>query len=259
MTITQTVWEEYIAGLRKINETASSLVEKYYEEKIAIWNAYGSGVITPKRMEEFIDYCYAVVTKYGEAASELTAEMYDAVAATEPARFVEEAVPAPTATRSEVESAMRSAMEETNSPSAIGSIAGRAVKQAGIDTTMQNAARDGAEFAWIPHGETCAFCLMLASNGWQLASKKALKGGHAGHVHANCDCTYAIRFSEDTKYAGYNPDEYRQMYDSAEGRSWKQKLNSMRRDLYDRNKDVINEQKREAYAERVEREDDNSG
>ena len=49
------------------------------------------------------------------------------------------------------------------------------VKKAGIDTTLQNAYRDrpkkygkkrntGAQVAWVPSGDTCPFCLMLASD-----------------------------------------------------------------------------------------------
>ena len=135
----------------------------------------------------------------------------------------------------------------------VASAAGRLVKMAGVDTTMQNALRDGAEWAWIPMGDTCAFCIMLASQGWVPASKKAIKGGHAEHIHANCDCTYAIRFNSSSNVAGYDPDTYRAMYYNADGRTGKQKVNSMRREFYARNKEVINEQKRDAYAKREER------
>ena len=83
----------------------------------------------------------------------------------------------------------------------------RLVKQAGADTTLKNAIRDGAEWAWVPHGDTCPFCITLASNGWQPASKKALKGDHAQHIHAHCDCEYAIRFDSSTTVAGYDPDK----------------------------------------------------
>jgi hypothetical protein len=96
---------------------------------------------------------------------------------------------------------------------------------------MQNAIRDGAEWAWIPHGETCAFCITLASRGWQRASKKALRGGHAEHIHANCDCTYSIRFDSRTSVAGYDPDKYRAMYNSTSG-SPEDKINAMRRAAY---------------------------
>lgn len=119
----------------------------------------------------------------------------------------------------------------------------RLVKRAGADTSLRNAARDGAEWAWVPHGDTCPFCITLASNGWQNASDKVLKGGHAQHVHANCDCEFAIRFDHRTTVAGYDPDKYLAQYNAAGG-----DINAMRRIDYAARKDAINAQKRAAYA-----------
>lgn len=119
----------------------------------------------------------------------------------------------------------------------------RLVKRAGADTTLKNAVRDGAEWAWVPHGDTCPFCITLASNGWQKASSKVLKGGHADHIHANCDCEFAIRFDHNTTVAGYDPDKYLKQYRDAGG-----DINKMRRVNYAANKERINAQKRAAYA-----------
>ena len=117
--------------------------------------------------------------------------------------------------------------------------------RAGADTTLKNAIRDGAEWAWVPHGDTCPFCLTLASRGRQKASAKALKGGHAEHIHAHCNCEYAIRFGSNTTVAGYDPDKYREQYNAAGGN-----INAMRRAQYAENRDAINAQKRAAYAVR---------
>ena len=121
----------------------------------------------------------------------------------------------------------------------------RLVKRAGADTTLKNAIRDGAEWAWVPHGDTCPFCITLASNGWQKASQKLLKGGHAEHIHANCDCEFAVRFRSDTTVAGYDPDKYYRQYREAGG-----DINKMRRIDYAANRERINAQKRAAYAAR---------
>lgn len=121
----------------------------------------------------------------------------------------------------------------------------RLVKQAGADTTLKNAIRDGAEWAWVPHGDTCPFCITLASNGWQRASKKALKGDHAQHIHAHCDCEYVIRFDSSTTVDGYDPDKYLEQYYAYGG-----DINAMRRTQYARDRDAINAQKRAAYAAR---------
>lgn len=130
----------------------------------------------------------------------------------------------------------------------------RLVKRAGADTTLKNAVRDGAEWAWVPHEDTCPFCITLASNGWQKASSKVLKGGHAEHIHANCDCEFAIRFDHNTTVAGYDPEKYLKQYRDAGG-----DINKMRRVNYAANKERINAQKRAAYAARRLREQADRG
>ena len=144
----------------------------------------------------------------------------------------------------------------------------RLVKLPGADTMIKNAIRDGAQWAWIPSGDTCAFCIALASRGWQKASMEQLKGGHAEHIHAHCDCTFAIRHSSKFNIEGYDPDKYLEMYEKADtssygfdntrpkGQQWQNmstaKINGMRREFYAENKEKINAQKRSAYAKRKE-------
>ena len=77
-------------------------------------------------------------------------------------------------------------------------------------------------------------------------SKNALRNGHAEHIHANCDCQYAVRFNDNTSIEGYDPDKYREMYENAEGSTPQEKINSMRRMKYQENK-------RAAYAESKEK------
>ena len=181
--------------------------------------------------------------------------MYDEVADAS-GMLLPGAIPAETATYGEVAKAVQGTMKISSDPELIANAVGRLVKMAGVDTTMQNALRDGAEWAWIPRGETCAFCIALASRGWQRASRDAIKGGHAEHIHANCDCTYAIRFDSKSDVRGYNPQEYLEEYQDAEGRKSATKINSMRRKYYEENKEKINAQKRAAYARRKELENE---
>ena len=132
---------------------------------------------------------------------------------------------------------------------AIASAVAADVKRQATNTMVVNAIRAHAEFAWIPDGaETCAFCIMLASNGWQPAAKSTALGNHAEHIHDNCMCEFAIRFDDDTNYSGYDPAPYKEMYADADGGSWQAKVNSMRRDLYQENKETITAQHRERYA-----------
>lgn len=134
----------------------------------------------------------------------------------------------------------------------MGAAVGRSVKLASVDTLQQNALRDGAEWAWIPAGDTCPFCLMLASRGWGRASKKVIKNGHADHIHNNCDCTYCVRYDGETTVEGYDPDALYEQYVNA-GDTPSERINALRRKHYAANRDYINAQKRFAYSKRAER------
>ena len=233
MKISRKIWNAYIAKLRAINDKA-------VDELWGWLKAHGID-----DADAMIDYAFALSTKYGNASAALAAEMYDA-AVDLSGMFYPAAVPAETATIGEVAKAVVGTAK-TGNPEIISGAVGRLVKMAGVDTTMQNALRDGAEWAWIPVGDTCAFCITLASRGWQQASKKAIKGGHAEHIHANCDCTYAIRFDSSSNVEGYDPDKYLEMYEEANGQKPKDQINSLRRRLYAENREEILAQKRSAY------------
>lgn len=236
MKISRQSWLNYIERLSRLNKTASAKMKAYI-------NTHGLDD------DNLVEYAYGIATKYGEGSAALAAEMYDLTAQLSGVTL-EAAEPAETASLKDVAKAVNGTKKAGNVDQVANSI-GRLVKRAGADTTIKNAIRDGAEWAWIPNGDTCAFCLTLASNGWQKASKKVLKGDHASHIHANCDCTFAIRFDKDSSYEGYDPDKYKEVYDNAEGDTSQDKINSLRREKYQQNKDEINAQKRAAYAERI--------
>ena len=222
MKISLKDWIKYRDKLSRINKKA--------EEEFISWidSMGGYDAIEGNLV---VEYAYGLATKYGEASASLSALMYDATAELSRA-VVPAAEVAETATYSEVAKAIFGAAKTSTESEYLGGVVNRLVKQAGVDTTLQNANRDGAEFAWIPAGETCAFCLTLASNGWQNQSKSAMEGNHASHIHPNCDCTYAVRFNKNTTVAGYNPDVYKRIYYDAEGSTPTEKINSIRREQY---------------------------
>lgn len=247
--ITTKTWNNYISVLRRLSDRAASEMLAMFKK---VSERMARGEITLQESENIlIDYAYALATRYGEGAGAAACEMYDAIAELQGAN-VPPAVPADTATMQETAKAVKGTMK-TGNPQIVADATGRLVKMVGVDTMQQNALRDGAEWAWIPMGDTCAFCLTLASRGWQSASKKAIKNGHAEHVHANCDCTYAVRFKPTLDVQGYDPQKYRDMYYDADGNTPNQRINAMRREFYAKNKETINEQKRSAYAKRMER------
>ena len=237
MQLTAKAWSNYADRLSRLNTKAGQLMRAYLER-------YGA-----EDDSALISYASALIDKYGEGSAELACQMYDAMAEaaglTLPA-----AEPAAPAAYGEVAKAVNGTK---HSPALLQNAVSRLVKQAGADTTLKNALRDGAEFAWIPRGDTCAFCLTLASRGWQRAGKKALKNGHAEHIHANCDCEYAVRFHSSTTVAGYDPEQYLAAYEEAEGKTPREKINALRRAHYAENRKKITAQKRAAYLERQRR------
>lgn len=249
--ISRNTWKRYITVLRKLNNKAA---EDMIKRQTSLFGEVQAGTMSSEEATKLIvDYAYGVATKYGEGAATAACEMYDAIALLSGA-VVPPAVPAKTATYKETAKAVYGTLKQNPeiTPAAIS----RLVKMAGVDTTMQNAIRDGAQWAWIPSGDSCAFCMTLASQGWLPASQDQLQGGHAEHIHANCDCTFAIRFNSNTDVAGYDPDALYEKYRKADpGGSSQDKINALRREMYQKNKDEINEQKREAYQKRVEREE----
>lgn len=243
MTISAKAWANYVKALSKVNKDAT--------DKLATFLKNGFDYNSPEDMRKLVSYAYGISTKYGEAAAELACQMYDAVGLAS-GLILDPAIPAEVATYEEVAKTIYGTAKTSQNIEEMSSAVGRLVKRTGQDTTLQNALRDGAQFAWIPSGDTCAFCIMLASNGWQYASKGAIKGGHAEHIHSNCDCAYSIRFDTKTQVKGYDPEKYLDQYQSAEGNTPKEKVNSMRRKYYAENRETILAQKASAYEKRME-------
>lgn len=235
MKITSDQWADYINKLSTLNSRGSKLVQDWIDK-------HGT-----EDVDALIDYCYKVIARYGTASAELTASMYEAIAKAEEV-FIQPAELAEIASYGDAAKAVQGSLLQSPSGQLVKQAVSRQIKLASADTLAKNALRDGAEWAWIPSGDTCPFCLMLASQGWVKASKKALKNGHCKHIHANCDCTYAVRFDSSTTVAGYDPDRYLADYEGAEGNKPREKLNAMRRERYEANKGKINAQKRAAYA-----------
>ena len=229
MKLTQAAWDDYISRLSRLNQKAGQLMREYMDGH------------PEADTDALIRYAYALVTKYGEGSAELACQMYDALAGAQGVTLPA-AEPAATASYGEVSGMVKATQD---SPPSLQQGVSRMVKQAGADTTTRNAIRDGAEWAWVPHGDACPFCRMLASNGWQRASKNLLKKGHVQHIHANCDCEFAVRFSREFDVSGYDPEEYLRQYRDAGS-----DINNWRRIDYAANRERINAQKRAAYAVR---------
>lgn len=83
------------------------------------------------------------------------------------------------------------------------------IKRSANRCAIANADRDPAKPRWarVPTGsETCGFCIMLASRGYDYLRKES-----ADHAHPNCDCRVVPRFGEGS-IEGYEPEYYEDIY-----------------------------------------------
>lgn len=247
--ITRKQWNKYIAILRKINDKAAEDFTSYLGGAgLLDENGMVIADIENMQRDDMLDYAYLISTKYGNASAAISAEMYDAIAILQGA-IVPPAELEPVPTFHEVAKTVNGVLKTSHNSEELTSAVGRLVKQTGTRTTMRNAKRDNAQFAWVPSGDTCAFCITLASNGWQ----NARKTDHKEHIHSNCDCTYAIRFDNKSTVQGYDPDYYYDLYNNTDyGAKPKDKINAMRRKFYQENREEILAQKASAYEKRME-------
>nr|DAL06341.1 MAG TPA: minor capsid protein 2 [Caudoviricetes sp.] len=223
MQISLKDWENYINKLSRISDAASEKMQLFLSQK------------GTDDFNQIIDYAKALESKYGTASAELACQMYDEIAKASgvivpPAEMADEATIAEVA---------RSINANRTSPSNMVRAVSRLVKQREADTILHNAKRDKAEFAWVSHGDTCAFCLAIAAKGWQVASGETIKGDHAEHIHAKCNCEFSVRFDKNTDIEGYDPDKLSEEYENAEGKNSQEKINSLRRKMYAKGKEPV--------------------
>ena len=249
--ISEEAWEEYIKRLRLLSDDA-------YNWVIAQLGGVDISTLTDAQWDAFVDKLYLKLVKNGEAAAELSAELFEYMqtSSLQSLGRVDKYGGVELFVNDDVREVYKMVYgtRKYGNPEIIADGASRIVKLSSADTMLRNAIQSGAQVAWIPHGDTCAFCLTLASRGWEDASEAMLSRGHAEHIHANCDCTYAVRFDPYTSVEGYDPEKYYEMYRDAPGYDSQDKINAMRREFYRDNSEKINEQKRIAYAKRKERE-----
>ena len=198
--------------LSQINQKASDLLNEYIQ-------LHGTEDMYP-----IIEYAYSLVNRYGGASSELACQMYDQLAKLQNANVIG-AVPADLPEMSDVARAINGTKDKLNGPA---DAIGRLVKKSASDTMLQNAKRDGAEYAWITRGDSCPYCLYLSSFGWLHAN---LNNGnrYLGHIHNHCDCEFAIRFDGKSTVEGYDPHKISEWFNRFEGKNPEEKINSIRR------------------------------
>lgn len=177
--------------------------------------------------DAIIEIMELYVGPYTDMAAILAAEFYDGVRLLETGEalgaFAESGREA-VATDKAVRGIMQDVVDGKPTELVIGKLLTRGdyeIKRAAGECIYRNGRRDPLKprYARVPSGgETCKFCIMLASRGFVYHNAK--QAGENGHYHANCDCRIVPGFNDGTTVAGYDPsayyDQYKQMLEGHE-------------------------------------------
>lgn len=172
-------------------------------------------------VEEVIDAAATVAAKFSMLGCELGAQWYDLCAElagvdAEPAEYGD-------VDYADVADHARSSIGDGGDAAKkanlfLQNIIDQSIRQTGYANLWRDYERGmgGGRYCRVPVGETCAWCLMLASQGaWYLTEESAL-GKEADHYHDGCNCK-AVFFADAEDIEGYDElQEYKRMYYDAE-------------------------------------------
>ena len=213
MQISASRLAEYTAALNAQQQAAFN----FMQTALRSFYQLNGGMIDAETMREFaMQTLTTCVQTFGDRAATIACSAYDVTMEELGISVQPSAVYNPVSVNStgrQVDYLMRQLTPDTFDSFA-QKLAERAyenVGRAANKTTIRNAERDyskGVRYARVPTGkETCGFCLMLASRGFDYTSRKAAcdMGFAFNRFHDRCDCR-VVAGDELTTVEGYDPD-----------------------------------------------------
>ena len=225
--IPRSLLNELTDEINALSDRARQSASDALTRLVADWEASGNGDIAALR-EAAYEVIEAACGYYADTvAAGRAAEFYDAVrkAQDAPGKYaaVAESLRDPQATYGSVKAFMVSVVKQRAADMFVAACARRVdyeVRRATNMCVAHNARRDPEKprYARVPMGgDTCGFCLMLASFGFSWRDAEA-----ASHCHDNCDCRVVPSFGEGS-IKGYNPkgmyDRFNDCLDALGGRN----------------------------------------
>lgn len=160
---------------------------------------------------ELVGFMQDLNDQYGSVSSTVAADWFDEIRETSNVpgvfrSFAADAVPA-----AQVAGSTGWALSTSDGLAALLGVSDRLIKQAGRDTIAFNVDRDArASYARVPRGDTCAFCLMLASRGPVYGSKRS--AGEGNKYHSSCDCIPTPSYRDGDLPKGYDPNRLYEIF-----------------------------------------------
>lgn len=202
--------------IQSFNNVKGQLIEAATDEFLE----YLYEGITP---EEVIDIAASLGQKYALLGAELGAQWYDLCS--ELAGIDADAAEVAEVDAETVDAKTRATFERSQQPTVQATFNGLmqnlindSIRQTGEANLWRDYERGiaGGRWARVTVGDTCAWCLMLASQGaWYLSEQSAL-GREAGHYHDDCNCI-AVYHADPESIQGYEKlGKYKEMYYDAD-------------------------------------------
>ena len=174
--------------------------------------------------DEVVELATRIAQKYSYLGCELGAQWYDLCS--ELAGLEVDPAYLPEVDVGELEGRAQAAFGRSQGSSLIGEVFNyylqnqieRSIRMTGDANLWRDYERGtaGGRWARVPVGDTCAWCLMLASQGAWYLSEETAKGIDPGHYHDGCDCV-AVYHADPDSIAGYTKlAKYKGMYYDAE-------------------------------------------
>lgn len=206
------------AQIQSFNQVDSQLQQAALDE-------FMDSVYQGMTYDELVELASQLAGKYAMFGCELGAQWYDLC--TELAGIKAEPAYVEPPTLDELQDrAERAAEAYPDQPieKILGDYLQEVIQSAIRDTGSANLQRDyerglcAGRWSRVPVGETCAWCLMLASQGAWYKSKETALGTSPDHYHKKCNCT-AVYHSDPEQIYGYKDlFRYKEMYYDADNR-----------------------------------------
>ena len=178
-----------------------------------------------RRLEEAEEYAYdevvgimrRTVPAYSRLAAAMTCEFYDGIREASDVKGSFAASMYDGCDEAEVTHAARAVASEVAKGTATKPLASlladtvsRYTRKSSNETVRRNAMRDPSKprYAVVPGPGACAFCLLIASNGYTSPKERG------GNYHNHCNCQ-AVQVYDGQKVQGYDPEMYYGQYTEA--------------------------------------------
>lgn len=222
MQVPRSAYDGLTDAINDLSGKSRELFDARFRDGLSAFLDAG-GAVPPENVAALREFAIGLLDDVGGAAAEVAysygAEFYDAARAAAVGSPLH-ASPAPPNPHAANEAAVKGMIETVAKTGQVEPFAAAcaarvdyvARKSCG-DAVVQCAAKDPRKprFARVPQGgETCRFCLMLASRGAVYLTEH--KAGAVDHYHANCDCKVVPDFGDGIE--GYDDVEiYRKWQD----------------------------------------------